>query len=204
MTLEKWGDLPWPCHDPTRQLTARYFLYAQHRHPWYYATSQPPRHAGSDTRGASELTVTSRCVLRTAHRVGRDRWLSAVALQQDKCYCMLTSYSKCREQSLWKLTIARLVSPAFCRPGRFVHLRIHNCPPLVTILSQVNPVHSYQHSLFKINFNNILQSTPECSERCLSLRLCKQNYVHVSHIPLACYIPCQSNRYQFDHTNNIL
>jgi hypothetical protein len=45
-----------------------------------------------------------------------------------------------------------------------VHYRVHKNPPLVSILSQINPVHSLPSYLLKLNFNVIVPSTPMLSK----------------------------------------
>jgi hypothetical protein len=45
------------------------------------------------------------------------------------------------------------------------HYRLHKRPPLVAILTQLNPVYSYASSNFlNIHFNIILPSTPSFSK----------------------------------------
>jgi hypothetical protein len=55
---------------------------------------------------------------------------------------------------------------------------------LIPILSQTNPIHTFQPYFFKIDFNVIISSTPKSSYSSLFFRPPDQNIVHISHIPI--------------------
>ena len=76
-----------------------------------------------------------------------------------------------------------------------VHYRIHNSPPFVPILIQINPVHLLPTYFFNIPFNIIFLPTPRISQWSLSLRRPHENPVSTSPLPHTCHIPNPSNSY---------
>ena len=70
-----------------------------------------------------------------------------------------------------------------------IHYHIHKCPPIVPILSQLNPVHNSTTHFLKIHLNIILPSMPESPQWFLTPRFHHQNPVHASPLSHTRYMP---------------
>ena len=70
----------------------------------------------------------------------------------------------------WEPNIFLSIQEAHCIPWKQkVHYRFNKSPPLVPILTQINPVQALQADPRKMHFNIILISTFRSSKWCLSL-----------------------------------
>ena len=78
-----------------------------------------------------------------------------------------------------------------------VRYSIHNCPPPVPILSQLDPVNTPTSYLLKIHLNIIFPSTPGSPKWSLSLRFPHQNLVYASPLPHTCYMPRPTHSTRF-------
>jgi len=91
--------------------------------------------------------------------------------------------------------------PTFYGTRRFITC-IHNSPPPVPILIQLDPVHTPKSHFLKIHLNIILPTTPGSPKWSLNFGFFHQNPVYASLLPHTCYMPRPSHS-RFYHPNNI-
>jgi hypothetical protein len=83
-----------------------------------------------------------------------------------------------------------------------VHYRIHKCPPPVSILSQLNQVHTPTSHFLKIHLNIILLSIPGSPPWSLSFRFSHKKPCKASPLPHPSYMPRPSHYSWFYHRHN--
>jgi hypothetical protein len=65
------------------------------------------------------------------------------------------------------------------------HCRVHNSPPLASVLTQINSIYTLRPCFLKMHFDIVLSSTPTASGWCLPFRISNRNFVHISPPPLS-------------------
>ena len=78
-----------------------------------------------------------------------------------------------------------------------VHYRIHNSPPPVPILRQLDSFHNPTSHFLMIHLNIVLPSTPGSPKWSIFFKFPHQNPLYTSPVPHTCYMPRPSQSSQF-------
>lgn len=84
-----------------------------------------------------------------------------------------------------------------------VNYRVYSSLPFVPVLSQINVVHTFTFSLFKIHSNNVFPSMPRLSKWSLSFRFSYKNSACISVLLHKCHMPHLPHHPWFNCPNNI-
>jgi len=115
-------------------------------------------------------------------------------------YLLITPWSRVILEKLTGSQIVKKFPRMLWNPK--VHYRIHNSPPPVPILNQLDPVHALTSHFLKIHLNIILPSTPGPFKWPLSLRFSHQNRMYTFTLPIRA--TCPAHLIRLDLFNRII
>jgi hypothetical protein len=139
----------------------------------------------------TEAKFRSKCTERSPqHDVTCSCWRPTVVKTDTARGNLLTPWSRVVS---YKLAVVQLVNKFPVLYGIRKFITVFKSPPMVTVLSQMNPVNIITSYFLKIHFNIVLLSTPMhlgVPKRSLPFRFFGQNLISISHRFHACYMPC--------------
>ena len=111
-------------------------------------------------------------------------------------YLLTYSIKHCPSSETNRFAASQKIPCILCNPN--VHYLIHNSPPPVTILSQIDPLHTLKSHFLNIHLS-IIPIHAWVFQVVLSLSFSHQNPLYTSAFPYTCYIPRPSYSSRFVH-----
>ena len=108
------------------------------------------------------------------HTIKHKQLLPEITISNSNVRCLSVVIWKLRYQNNNNSFSASRGNPRILWDGNS-HYRVHNCPPLASILSQINPMHDILSHICNIVFNIILSSAPNIPSG-LSRHICTPTF----------------------------
>jgi len=160
----------------------------------YHAHSYAAVHTPSLWNHAINMSFQNQLIYQNVRSCDINTLIRCLTLNMKKRYNFI-------EQSpSWE--VSQVIRSILWKPE--VHYRIHNSPPPVPVLRQINPVHVPLSHLLTTHSNIILPSSPSSSRLSLFFRFSHQISVCTYSVPCTCQMPSPCFLLWFDDTNNIV